>query len=215
MLLIGDIHGMFHEYRMKIRSSRAERSLQLGDFGLGFPNSQNHFDISDEKGTHLFIRGNHDNPMVCRKDKYYAGDYGVLEGSFFGGCFDKLFFVSGAWSIDQAWRTENVSWWKEEQLSLKELENAIDKYKEVEPEVVCSHDCPTVVLYYIHPGRVIPTRTSQALDEMFLTRKPNYWIFAHHHISWRKNIDGCTFVCLNELETLDISNRIVHLPQGD
>jgi predicted phosphodiesterase len=215
MLLIGDIHGCFQEYRKIIRESKAKKSLQLGDYGLGFPNSQNHFDISDEKGTHLFIRGNHDNPAVCRADKFYAGDYGVIKGKFINKNYDKLFFISGAWSIDQEYRTENISWWKDEQLSPKELESAINKYKEEEPDIVCSHDCPTVVLYYIHPGRVIPTRTSQAMDEMFLFRKPSYWFFAHHHMSWRKNIDGCTFVCLNEFEAIDISNRIVNIPQGD
>lgn len=215
MLLIGDIHGMFWDYKAIIKRSGANRSLQLGDFGLGFRDTMSFPDMSDVKGKHRFIRGNHDNPAVCRADKFYAGDYGVMEGSFIDGCFDKLFFISGAWSIDQAWRTENISWWKDEQLSCEELADAINKYKEVEPDVVCSHDCPTVVLNYLYPGRVIPTRTSQAMDEMFLSRKPSYWIFAHHHVSWRKNIDGCTFICLNEMETLDISGRIINIPQGE
>ena len=215
MLLIGDIHGLFIEYKKLLRRTGVKKSLQLGDYGLGFPESTNHVDMSDIKGNHLFIRGNHDNPAVCRKDSNYAGDYGVIDGEFIEGLFNKLFFISGAWSIDKNWRTPNVSWWEEEQLSQKELCEASNQYAEVKPPIVCSHDCPTLVLYHLYPSRVIPTRTSQAMNVMFMENKPAYWIFAHHHISWRKHIDGCTFVCLNEMEILDISKRIVNFPQGE
>jgi len=215
MLLIGDIHGLFWDYKSIIKSRQTKRSLQLGDFGLGFRDTMTFPNMSDVEGDHLFIRGNHDNPAVCRADKHYAGDFGVLEGNFIDGNFDKLFFISGAWSIDYMHRTPNVSWWEDEQLSQEELSNAIDKYKEEQPDIVCSHDCPTIVLHHLHGSRVIPTRTSQAMDIMFLERKPSYWIFAHHHVSWRLNIDGCTFICLNEMETLDISERIIKIPQGE
>jgi calcineurin-like phosphoesterase family protein len=212
MLLIGDIHAQFHNYRATIINSGAVNSLQLGDFGLGFPRSENHFDMSDVKGTHLFIRGNHDNPEVCRKDCYYAGDFGIMNGSFIDGAFDKLFFMSGAWSIDQAYRIPKLTWWEEEQLSYKELNEAANLYKKEKPEIVCSHDCPTFILNHLH-HHVIPTRTSQAMDAMFMFKEPALWFFAHHHMSWRMNIRGCWFVCLNEMETLDISKRVVHIPQ--
>lgn len=204
MLLIGDVHGLFFDYKAKIRRLGVKTSLQLGDFGLGFPNSFDHFDMSDIKGTHKFIRGNHDNPAICRKDEYYAGDFGTIEGDFVNGLYDKLFFISGAWSIDKAYRVEGKTWWEEEQLSQEELCEAVNKYNEDKPEIVVSHDCPTIVLQNLYPSRLIPTRTSQAMDVMFLTRKPQFWIFAHHHQSWRKNIDGCTFICLDELEVLNL-----------
>lgn len=215
MLLIGDIHGMFWEYKAIIKRCGSTRSLQLGDFGLGFCDTMTFPNMSDVKGDHLFIRGNHDNPAVCHADKHHAGDYGILEGSFIDGAFDKLFFLAGAWSIDSAYRTPGISWWPDEQLSQEDLNKAIDKYKEEQPDIVVSHDCPTIILHHLHGSRVIPTRTSQAMDAMFLERKPSYWIFAHHHVSWRKNVDGCTFICLNEMETLDICGKIVHLPQGE
>lgn len=208
MLLIGDIHGLFSDYKQIIRNYGAKKSLQLGDFGLGFPNGQKQVDMDEFDGTHLFIRGNHDNPFHCRRSSNYAGDFGTLEGSFIDGMFEKLFFISGAWSIDEAWRTPGKDWWEDEQLSFEELNKAVELYGKEKPEIVCSHDCPTLVLHYIHSSRVIPTRTSQAMDVMFQERRPSYWFFAHHHISWRMNIQGCTFVCLNEMECLDISKRI-------
>jgi hypothetical protein len=209
MLLIGDIHGLFHEYKWRIKMRGVKKSLQLGDYGLGFPDTMKSVDFGDIEGDHKFIRGNHDNPAVCRADKNYAGDYGIIDGSYINGKYDKLFFVSGAWSIDYQYRTPGVSWWEDEQLSQSELGDVIHKYSVEKPEIVCSHDCPTIVLYHLHGARVIPTRTSQAMDQMFLYRMPAYWIFAHHHMSWRKQINGCWFICLNELEILDISKEVI------
>ena len=84
-------------------------------------------------------------------------------------------------------------------------------YKMEKPEIVCSHDCPTIALANLYSSRYIPTKTSQAMDEMFLSHKPKYWFFGHHHVSWKRNIDGCWFICLNELETLDISKQIINI----
>lgn len=208
MILIGDIHGLFYDYRDILRRYGKD-SLQLGDFGLGFRDTMDHVDVSEIPGIHRFLRGNHDNPDVCRRDKSYIGDYGYIEGSYIGGSCSKLFYISGAWSIDQDSRTPGISWWEDEQLSYEELSDASNKYLEVSPGILCSHDCPTFCLDYIHNGRVIPTRTSQAMDIMFSLWRPSYWIFAHHHVSWRRYIDGCWFICLNELEVLDISGRII------
>lgn len=210
MLLVGDVHSLFYDYKRKVQNSGVKTSLQLGDFGLGFPNGLDHVDMSDVEGIHLFIRGNHDNPSVCRVDKCYAGDYGVLEGSFIDGFFDKLFFISGAWSIDREWRIENVSWWSDEQLSYEELSKAIDKYEDVKPEIICAHECPTFVLHRLYSSNFIPSRTSQALEQMINIHKPSYFFFAHHHFSWRKEINGCWYICLDELETLDISKRVIN-----
>lgn len=216
MLLIGDAHGLFMDYRMIVKSWAMvgiKKSLQLGDFGLGFPstriNSQSF--IEGIEGDHKFIRGNHDDPDFCRKDKNYAGDFGIIEGSYIDDYFHKLFFISGARSIDSDWRTPGLDWWPDEQLSDEELCDAVNLYNEEKPAIVCSHDCPTIVLQQLYPHRTLPTRTSQAMDIMFMSYKPSYWIFGHHHMSWRKNIDGCWFICLNELETLDISKRIINI----
>ncbi|MFW6120570.1 MAG: metallophosphoesterase [Petrotogales bacterium] len=208
MLLIGDIHGLFWDYKRILQSSGDKESLVLGDYGLGFPNTMDGIDLSDVDGTHLFLRGNHDNPEVCRKSPYYIGDFGIFEGDFIDGFFTKLFYISGAWSIDQAWRTPGISWWPEEELSYEELDNAVNLYIKETPDIVCSHDCPEEILQIFYSGTAHPTRTSQALSAMFQHHTPSYWFFAHHHKSWRKNVMSCNFVCLDELETIDISKRI-------
>lgn len=215
MLLIGDVHGLFYNYKEIIKQTGARLSLQLGDFGIGFPDTPKHLDMSDFLGTHLFLRGNHDNPFHCRHSSNYIGDYGIYEGSFIEDRFTKLMYISGAWSIDQKWRTPGVSWWEDEQLSYEELSRAVNIYIKEEPDIVCSHDCPVMILQEMYKGLgpLIPTRTAQAMDSMIQHRMPSYWFFAHHHHSWRRTIDGCTFICLNELEYLDISKSIT-LPYG-
>lgn len=206
MILIGDIHGLFHDYKQILKIYNIKKSLQLGDMGVGF-SPELVLDLNGIKGDHKFIRGNHDNPFVCREHPCYAGDYGIIEGDFIDGMFTKLFFVSGAWSIDKDLRTPDKDWWEEEELSYKDLSAAVNFYFKEKPDIVCTHDCPTSVLFELH-RTVVPTRTAQAFDSMLLHHQPSYWFFGHHHMSWRKRIDGCMFVCLNELEVLNISKRI-------
>ena len=209
MILIGDVHGLFYNYR-EILKSYGKDSLQLGDFGFGFPDTRRHVLVEDIPGIHKFLRGNHDNPELCKLDSSYIGDYGELEGEYIGGKYNKLFYISGAWSIDESMRIPGVTWWEGEQLSYKELCEASNRYIEGDCEIVCSHDCPTFVLEHLYPSRVIPTRTSQSMDSMFIGRKPKVWFFCHHHQSWRKEIDGCWFICLNELEVLDLSKEVIY-----
>ena len=207
ILLIGDLHGLFYDYRQILKNLKPAMSIALGDIGIGFdPNKE--LVLNDIPGIHKILRGNHDSPTEFRKHPNNIGDYGILHGEFIDGLFDKLFFLSGAWSIDKEQRTEGIDWWADEQLSYEELSDAVNLHNKEQPDLVIAHDCPTSVLLLMHPYNVIPTRTSQALDIMIQNHKPSYFIFAHHHKSWRKNIDGCLYICLNELEFLDISKRI-------
>jgi len=211
MLLVGDVHGLFWNYMKLIEMSHSKKSLQLGDFGLGFPNGMNHVDMNHIEGTHLFLRGNHDNPEVCRKSSNYIGDYGILDGSFIDGAFDKLFYISGAWSIDRITRIPNYNWWENEELSYKQLCDMVNFYFKEKPDIVCSHDCPTTILKHLYDDGCFPTRTGQAFDAMLNHHVPSYWFFGHHHKTWKKEIGGCLYTCLNELETLDISKRIIQI----
>jgi len=205
MILIGDVHGLFHDYNWMIETYCWDNTLQLGDFGIGFPDSM---DVTiKHEGQHLFIRGNHDNPEVCRKHPNYAGDYGCLSGDYVEGRYHKLFFISGAWSIDYQWRTPGISWWEDEQLSERELSDAIELYEKEQPEIVVSHDCPFSILQHLY-AQAIPTRTGQAFDVMLKVHEPSVWIFAHHHKSWKRKLGYTNFICLNEMEYLNISQNI-------
>lgn len=206
MILVGDIHGKFNILQNIIEKNKG-MIIQLGDLGIGFPerkinpvffidqnapytlDSQSYFEYS--KTRFRFIAGNHDNPEVCKKHKNYLGDYGI---------FKDLFYVSGAWSIDQQYRKEGMDWWKDEELSIKQLEDMLDLYEKTKPEIVITHDCPFRILKLLY-SQVISTRTGQALDAMLDIHIPNFWYFAHHHKSFTYNyMNKCTIQCLNTNE---------------
>lgn len=199
-----------------------KRAFQVGDMGLGFP------DVSlPETDNLLFIRGNHDSPKVCKEHSNYAGEYGYLED-------EKVFFLGGAWSIDARWRIEGLSWWRDEEQSIEALYDAHQLYLEKKPLVVVTHEAPTVaaleVLRWFKPLRTEPgytdatlpkgedyteykstvgfanTRTSQALQQMLDSHTPKHWVFGHYHVRRDFEINGTTFHCLPELDTLELNH---------
>ena len=70
--VIGDVHGNIAEYLAIC--SECDRSVQLGDMGLGFKGV---YLPSDEVMNHKFIRGNHDDPAACREHPYFIKDGNV------------------------------------------------------------------------------------------------------------------------------------------
>ena len=211
---IGDVHGKFRQYRELIRDKK--NTIQVGDMGVGFrwahgPKegefTQNPpFDAMVE-GNHRFIRGNHDNPSVCRGHKQWIAD---------GRVENDTMFIGGAVSIDRAYRTEGYSWWPDEELSTKELNELVDKYDDNLPEIMVTHDCPESIAE-IMVG-LVPTisnglakldpqhasRSRQAFQSMLDMHRPRLWVYGHWHTSFDRVIDGTRFVCLAELEGREI-----------
>ena len=212
ILLVGDVYGRLGELRelclramLGLDRSDCWKVVQLGDLGVGFPKVQ----WPEMPPNLAFLRGNHDSPHVARSLHGYLGDFGFIEG--WGESWRPeplgLFFLSGAWSIDQSLRTEGVNWWPEEELSARQLEEAFDLYCQTKPRLVLTHDCPPCAFEAMPDdgkllgGKAIPTRTTQALGAMFEAHQPELWVFGHHHVSWKGVVDGTRFRCLNVLES--------------
>lgn len=211
--IIGDIHGKIYDYRSYslvtgIRGRQIvepERSIQVGDFGIGFFSAfwhQNEIEWQKEHPQHRFIRGNHDDPVMCKSMPGWIED-GTVEGD--------VMYVGGAWSIDHEWRTAGVDWWPDEELSYEELEKLITKFGEVKPRVMITHDCPTSVAWDMFiskgdafPGPQIKTRTGEAFQAMFEIHQPELWVFGHWHNTRKMEKNGTTFQCLGELDYIDI-----------
>jgi len=195
MIFIGDIHGEFARYKAII--NQRPNSIQLGDMGVGFPGyDHSQLDIPE---FHKFLRGNHDNPAVCREHLNYLGDYGFLPQH-------DIFYISGAWSIDRACRIAGVSWWEEEELSYQQLLEVIKEYKKIKPKIVATHDCPVSIMRTMFDIQPFPSRTGQAFDSMLEVYKPDFWVFAHHHVHRVnvKKIGKTTFICLGIGQTIEI-----------
>jgi len=172
--------------------------IQVGDLGIGFTPHQELVAKYDFK----FIRGNHDNPELCKTVKGYLGDYGVER--FENG--QTYFFVSGARSIDSAMRFPGYDWWKEEELGYSQAMSAINRYAENTPDFVISHDAPTDILtaLFSHHTNYGMSLTNQMLQRMLDIHVPRVWFFGHHHISFNEVINGCRFICLAEGETYQL-----------
>ena len=196
--LIGDVHGHKDNYRKLCR--KALYTIQLGDHAFDYL----HLNGLDPN-YHQILGGNHDNYDLITAWPHYLGDYGLHQIPGFGD----VFFVRGAFSIDRHLRTEGVNWWQDEEMSIRQGYRAIDLYKSIRPSFVISHTCPTDAISFVtKSGHLIPSRTSQLLNQMFAIHQPPIWVFAHFHTSLRFQINGTEFVCLNELECLDFDRRI-------
>jgi len=186
---VGDIHGKFKDYLELIKGS--DKSIQVGDFGIGFGTVKN--PVPNPSGDHNFIRGNHDNPHLCKENPHW-----IKDGTF----VNSMFFIGGAFSTDFCLRTESVDWWTEEEMTILELNKLIDVYEIHKPNIVISHDCPRIATPF--PEYKINTRTSQALDAMYDIHKPKLWIFGHYHQDIDIVVDGTRFICVNMMKTIDI-----------
>ena len=204
--IIGDVHGLWNDYQTVI--SDCERSIQLGDFGIGMGQGDYWHDrVNDTIGGtgHRFIRGNHDNPNQCPKMLSWIAD-GTVEND--------VMFVGGAWSIDADYRTPGFDWWQAEELSSTEFERVYDIYMTVRPRIMITHDCPTLTSYrmFIRTGKRVwgerpklyLTRTGEMLQHMFEQHQPELWYFGHWHHTSRMVIEGTVFQCLAELDYIDV-----------
>lgn len=205
---IGDVHGKYARYKSIIKT--CNNSIQVGDMGVGFKRMHVREDGNPyfpnpphrlmKAGNHRFIRGNHDNPEVCKRHSQYISD-GTYEHE------NGIMYVGGAASIDANFRVEGYSWWPDEELSVVEFNKIITDYCDIKPNIMITHECPNSILSTIFQGKQIfkeSARTRQAFDTMFQYHRPKLWIFGHWHTSACMNILGTLFICLNELEYIDI-----------
>jgi hypothetical protein len=199
MRFIGDVHGLWGRYQKLAKAVPA--SIQVGDFGMGF--GQKHpFTWKDDKAAyrdHKFIRGNHDSPSHCARVEWWIPDGTVWN--------DSMMFVGGALSIDAAFRTEGVSWWRDEELSLAAMDKIITKYEAVKPSIMVTHECPNVIARVLFPWMTkqeYPSRTRQLFDTLWEIHSPKLWVFGHWHEDKDVIIDDCRFICLNELSHIDL-----------
>lgn len=207
MVLLGDLHGNWKSLDRAINNYGIdEEYIILGDVGIGFHghNFPNKFDYKVK-----FIRGNHDNPQVCQQHEDSLGEYGVYKG---------MGFVSGAWSIDRAYRTTGYDWWPDEELSMLQLQNAIDLMQKEQPEIMISHDAPASIASMVLKkggfGPLYPNRTNQALEIVKNTVPAiKLWVFGHFHVPFDMTVDGCRYVCLDtSSHNMILSETSLQLP---
>lgn len=210
---IGDVHGKYAPYKKIIKEHA--NTIQVGDMGIGFVKQRSYSDVKylsnpphalmKEAGAR-FIRGNHDNPEVCKKHSQFIPD-GVVE--------EDVMFIGGASSIDRAWRTKDYDWWEDEQVSNQDFEKLVEVYNDVKPKIMVTHECPeyiaSAMLRHFNKEKfALHSETRWFFDRMWNAHAPKLWVFGHWHFSFDAVICETRFVCLNELEfkTFDLDKPL-------
>jgi hypothetical protein len=197
--VIGDVHGKYDRYHKIIcQTEYHPYTIQIGDFGFKYDTLKN-----VDHNKHIILGGNHDNYDLCHNYPHFLSDYGYMVN------FNRIdfFYYRGAYSIDRSQRTIGIDWWEKEQVNIDNFMKARELYASIKPSIMISHDCPDfLVQQYIGPNsKLYENITNWALNELFNIHQPKLWIHGHHHLS-RTTVYGNTkFVCLNELETYQLS----------
>lgn len=178
----------------------------LGDAGINYFGGQKDRDfkrvLSELPVTLFCIHGNHEQrpaTLPGYREAQWHGGAVYIEDEFSnllfardGEVFDfdgrQCLVIGGAYSVDKPYRTQNVSWWPDEQPSeairrtvearLDELDNRVD--------VVLSHTCPlkyepTEVFLPGIDQSAVDKSTERWLDALEDRLSYDRWYCAHYH----------------------------------
>jgi hypothetical protein len=168
IFLTGDIHGNHSFNRLSSKKwiegkglSGDDYLIVLGDFGIIWDGIETRQELylkkwfNKKKFTTLFLDGNHENHnrlMQLEESGFLGGKVGIVSNSILhlkrGEIYTignkKILTIGGAKSSDKASRTENISWWKEEEISKEQKDNAISNLKKFDNNVdyILAHTLP-------------------------------------------------------------------------
>ena len=198
---IGDIHSVEQKYLGSLwNTSKDSPSIQLGDFGVGF--GAERWKVPSH---HHFLRGNHDNPALCKTLPNFIEDGVMVYGT--------VFCVGGAMSVDAHQRTEGVDWWMDEEVDNTTACSIIATYEKLKPDIVASHDCPSAFFDgLVGEDWRWPSLTRDMLNVMYKIHKPKVWVFGHHHkdVSVFDGEGGTHFRCVYNVP-VSVDTETFHL----
>lgn len=209
--ITGDIHGKPQRFGSKnllgkgLNISTGDVVIICGDFGMPWSDPWSEEEkywlewLEKKPFTVLFADGNHENFDLLNKFpviEKFGGKVHQLKKNIFhlmrGEVFEiegkRFFAFGGATSTDMCARTEHVSWWKEENFSIEEFDNAVSNLKKVDFTVdyVITHTAPKRFVESV-PGaieRVRNCKTSMLLSELEPMINYKKWFFGHFHLDY-------------------------------
>lgn len=143
----------------------------------------NQYGIKNPKTLIYFCDGNHEDHDSL--DKLNDADE-IMPGVFFKKRSSMLtlpdgrtvLFIGGADSIDKKYRTQGVDWFPQEMISYRD----IDRLPDCKIDIVISHTCPEVGMYYMdHMKETFKDSSRAALDYVLERYNPSLWFFGHFH----------------------------------
>lgn len=216
VIIAGDLHGEWGELNKLINKKKPDVILQAGDFGWWphfhgktglLPKKKifNQFGIKNTQNGKLtkiyWIPGNHENwdDLKCITDYVPLEIQHGITYCPFGTVMEingyKILMVGGAASTDAQYRTEGISWWKNEVITQEDMDNLPN----CEIDVVISHTLPRSWIKSLKWEFTDRHRdqSSFALDLIKEKYKPKKWFCGHFHYFIKKNIDGCDLTVLS------------------
>lgn len=213
--ITGDTHRDFSRlYKMKFKDD--DILIVLGDAGINYclnEEDNNYKEYLKKFNVTLFcIRGNHEerpeNIDTYKEVDMFGGKVFVEEkypylifakdGEIYDLDHKKVLVIGGAYSVDKNYRIiYGHKWFKNEQLSIEERNNILNKVKGNHFDIVLTHTCP----YRYEPREVFMKGLDQKtvdksmehfLDEIEESIKYNKWYCGHYHTE--KQIDKLEFM---------------------
>ena len=179
----------------------------LGDAGLNF-----WLDGSDKRrkyqinnlGPHIYcLRGNHEerpenistmefcideetaSPVYIEKE--FPNIKYLVDGEYYWFGKYCCLALGGAYSVDKHWRLQNGhKWFKDEQLSQKEMDNIWKRIKHDSYDFIFSHTCPysfrpTDLFLNFIDQNTVDTSMERWLEQVKDTVDWGVWCFGHYH----------------------------------
>lgn len=215
--ITGDTHGdigRFSDICSENDLSEHDKLLICGDFGFIWYNSNDHTgkksdilrldELSMKPYEILFIDGNHENfnelysyPEIEKYGapvhKIHDNIYHLERGRTYTIEEKTIFTFGGAYSVDKAYRTQDISWWPQELPNDEEYKRAIESLKTVGNKVdyVITHTCPgEIVKLMLHK---IPSPEEYELNGFFdwIMHETEFkqWYFGHWHTDESKSFN--------------------------
>ena len=217
LLCTGDLHGTngFKKFKSLDRFNLTEEDYVIiaGDFGVIWHNfDKTHFYDKNQEGLKwlknnlkckiLFVDGNHENfnvlenyPIVdfCAAKARKINDqvYQLMRGELYEIEGQKIWTIGGARSTDKEFRTEGVSWWRQEEPTMMELDVYREKFEKIYPEInyIISHECPSLIYPFVGVSElfrnnpyIFPTWLTDRYHTIKGSENFKSWIFGHMHI---------------------------------
>lgn len=148
--------------------------------------------------TILWLDGNHENfDLIESLPVTYGWNGGsvqyvldddiihLMRGKIYSLEGKTFFVMGGGYSIDKAWRIPGLSWWSQEQPSMKEYDEGIRNLEDVDYKVdyILSHTCPGKIarqlVSHIIPGE---EEMQRYFDDVSNEVEFRGWYFGHWHV---------------------------------
>ena len=206
ILVTGDTHGNIDFNKIKLLSDKKILTMNdyliiAGDFGAIWDKNTLDSDLSVYENLNfniLLVDGNHENFNLLNSfpvQKWNGGDVHVIRdnikhlkrGQVFIIDNKKILTFGGATSIDKYFRTENISWWKEEVPTIDELQYAksnLEKYNN-QVDYIITHSIDEHALAQLSislKSKIKVFEENYLLNWIAENVTYKHWYFGHFHL---------------------------------